>query len=279
MTFLAEEEGEEGENTFPPTTTAAARESEIRRRAVRERYSKLARSKRSISGREKDLPSSIMCEDGDCCSQSLITIGVTVPTEALEISAGCGSPLDLVSLKEGDIVVDLGSGGGIDVFRASRFVGKSGRAIGVDSTPEMISRARETAERYRDDYANVEFRLGEIERLPIESESVDYVISNCVINLSPDKPSVFGEAFRVLKPGGVFAVADITLEKEIPTTARTNDMDSWSACIAGALADSEYEKLLHEAGFKEVQIQHVSPSNIGVYPFPYFSSHIKAIKK
>ncbi len=236
------------------------------RKAVKERYSKVATSQ------------------ADCCGggargddSSLVTLGGDVPVEASEVNAGCGSPLLLVTPKEGDVVLDLGSGGGIDVFRASQIVGEKGRALGVDATPEMVWRARETKSKYGDRYANVEFRLGEIERLPIESGAVDYVISNCVINLSPDKPAVFRESFRVLKAGGVFAVADITLPEEIPESAR-NDMDSWSACIAGALVDSEYRKLLEDAGFQEVQIEHVSDSNIGKYPFSYNSSHVKARK-
>ncbi len=218
------------------------------------------------------------CNEDGCCSDSnLIQLGETVPVEASSVQAGCGSPLILVSPEEGDVVVDLGSGGGIDIFRASQLIGEKGRAIGVDATPEMIWRARETKSKYGDKYANVEFRLGEIEHLPIGSKSVDYVISNCVINLSPDKLAVFRESFRVLKEGGVFAVADVTLQREIPDMAR-NDMDSWSACIAGALTDSEYERLLASAGFQGVEIEHVSDSNIGEYPFSYFSSHIKARK-
>jgi arsenite methyltransferase len=157
-------------------------------------------------------------------------------------------------------------------------VGAKGRAIGVDATPEMIWRARETKSKYGSKYANAEFRLGEIEHLPVESGTVDYVISNCVINLSPDKPAVFRESFRVLKGGGGFAVADVTLPKEIPEGAR-KDMDSWSSCIAGALTDSDYRRLLQEAGFHSVEIEHVSDSNIGKYPFKYHSSHIKAMKR
>ncbi|MGI0090639.1 MAG: methyltransferase domain-containing protein [Nitrososphaerales archaeon] len=239
-------------------------ETEIRK-AVKERYSKLATS-----------------SEASCCcggnTQSLISIGEAVPIEASSINAGCGSPLVLVSPKEGETVLDLGSGGGIDIFRASQIVGTSGRAIGIDATPEMIWRARDTKAKYGNKYSNVEFRLGEIEHLPVEPNSVDYVISNCVINLSPDKLAVFKESFRVLKQGGVFAVADVTLQREIPTNAR-NDMDSWSACIAGALTDSEYTKLLQTAGFQDIEIEHVSTTNIGEYPFPYYSSHIKAIKR
>ncbi len=236
------------------------------RKAVKERYARMAITSDSSC-----------CGEGDCGNTDLISVGEAVPVEASSINAGCGSPLLLVNPKEGDVVLDLGSGGGIDIFRASQLVGGTGRAIGVDATPEMIWRARETRSKYGDKYANTEFRLGEIEHLPIESKSVDYVISNCVINLSPDKPAVLKESFRVLKEGGVFAVADITLQEEIPETAR-KDMDSWSACIAGALTDSEYRSLLGGAGFQDVEIEHVSDANIGKYPFKYFSSHVTAKK-
>jgi arsenite methyltransferase len=232
------------------------------RKAVKERYAKLAVSSDSSC-----------CAAGDCGDSGLVSVGV--PVEASSVNAGCGSPLLLIDPKKGDVVLDLGSGGGIDIFRASQLVGMSGKAIGVDATPEMIWRSRETKSKYGDKYANTEFRLGEIEHLPIESNSVDYVISNCVINLSPDKLAVFRESFRVLKEDGVFAVADVTLEEEIPEAAR-KDMESWSACIAGTLTDSEYRKLLGTAGFQDIRIEHVSDSNIGKYPFRYFSSHVKA---
>jgi arsenite methyltransferase len=235
------------------------------RKAVKERYARMATTSD---------PS--CCNDVDC-NTDLISLGEAVPAEASSVGAGCGSPLLLISPKQGDVVLDLGSGGGIDIFRASQLVGVTGKAIGVDATPEMVWRARETKSKYGDKYANTEFRLGEIEHLPIESKSVDYVISNCVINLSPDKPAVLRESFRVLKGGGIFAVADITLQNEIPETAR-KDMDSWSACLAGALIDSEYRSLLSDAGFQDLKIEHVSDSNIGKYPFKYFSSHIIAKK-
>lgn len=248
----------------------ASSEIEIRK-AVRDRYSKLAINSQA------ETP--ICCADESCCSSStLIQIGEQIPDEATAVNAGCGSPLSLVSLKEGDFLVDLGSGGGIDIFRASQIIGEEGKAIGIDATPEMIWRARDTARKYGDKYRNTEFRLGEIEHLPIESNSVDYVISNCVINLSPDKLAVFRESFRVLRNDGVFAVADVTLPKEIPESAR-KDMDSWTSCVAGALTDSEYIRLLQLAGFKNVSIEHVSTTNIGEFSFPYFSSHIKAVKK
>ena len=232
------------------------------RKAVKERYAKIAVS--SETG---------CCAGQDCAQPS----SAEVPVEASAVNAGCGSPLLLINPRAGDVVVDLGSGGGIDIFRASQLVGSDGRAIGVDATPEMIWRARETKSKNGDRYSNAEFRLGEIEHLPIESNSADYVISNCVINLSPDKLAVFRESFRVLRDEGVFAVADVTLQKEIPREAR-NDMDSWSACMAGALTDQEYERLLRAAGFIGVEVSHVSSSNIGEYPFGYFSSHIRAKK-
>ena len=236
------------------------------RKAVKERYSKLATS------------SEQSCCGGDSCdTSSLITIGEAVPVEASSINAGCGSPLLLVTPKEGDVVVDLGSGGGIDIFRASQKVGASGKAIGVDATPEMIWRVGIQRQSTATRYSNVEFRLGEIEHLPIESNSVDYIISNCVINLSPDKLAVFRESFRVLKQGGMFAVADVTLPREIPENAR-KDMDSWSACMAGALIDSDNKKLLQTAGFKDIENRaciYDKYRRVSV-PLPY--SHIKARK-
>jgi arsenite methyltransferase len=242
------------------------------RKAVKKRYAKIATSRSNKS---------CCTDDTACCNNNdsdLITLGEAVPAEASSVNAGCGSPLTLINPKEGDVILDLGSGGGIDVFRASSLVGESGKSIGVDATPEMVWRARDTKAKYGDKYANTEFRLGEIEHLPIKSKSVDYVISNCVINLSPDKSAVFREAFRVLKPSGVFAVADVTLPKNIPASAK-EDLDSWSACVAGALTDSEYRGLLENAGFRDVEIEHVSTTNIGEHQFPYHSSHVKAKKR
>ncbi|HVC26871.1 MAG TPA: methyltransferase domain-containing protein [Nitrososphaerales archaeon] len=236
------------------------------RKAVKERYAKMATTSEVGS-----------CGGDGCGDSTVVSLGEAVPIEASSVNAGCGSPLLLVSPQQGDVILDLGSGGGIDVFRASVMVGGKGRAIGVDATPEMIWRARETKAKYGGKYSNAEFRLGEIEHLPVESGSVDYVISNCVINLAPDKAAVFEEAFRVLKGGGTFAVADVTLPTEIPESAR-KDMDSWSACIAGALTDSAYKTLLTRAGFRGVEIEHLSDSNVGEYPFTYHSSHIKAKK-
>lgn len=236
------------------------------RKAVKERYSQMAVSSDTTC-----------CDGGNCDDSTLLTVAGPVPVEASSVSAGCGSPLLLINPQEGNVVLDLGSGGGIDVFRASSMIGERGKAIGVDATPEMVWRARETKTKYGAKYNNVEFRLGEIEHLPVESNAVDYVISNCVINLSPDKLAVFKEAFRVLKKGGVFAVADITLPTEIPEISR-RDMDSWSACIAGALTDTDYKDKLLAAGFSDIGIEHVSDSDIGEFSFKYYSSHIKARK-
>jgi arsenite methyltransferase len=241
------------------------------RKAVRERYARLA-----IIG-----DSSCCGENSNCCTPSAGT--EDIPLEASSVNAGCGSPLALISPKTGDVVLDLGSGGGIDVFRASSLVGETGQAIGVDATPEMIWRARDTAKKYGDRYQNVEFRLGEIEKIPVMEESVDYVISNCVINLSPEKQRVFNEAFRVLKPGGVFAVADITVEEEIPDSERKN-MNSWSACVSGSISKENYRRMLKLAGFAEISIEDLqnedtrNNADAPRYPFKTFSSHIKARK-
>jgi arsenite methyltransferase len=244
--------------------------SEVRN-AVRERYARLA-----IIG-----DSNCCGENSNCCAVGTGT--EDIPLEASSVNAGCGSPLTLISPKTGDVVLDLGSGGGIDVFRASLLVGETGRAIGVDTTPEMIWRARDTAKKYSDKYQNVEFRLGEIEKIPVTEESVDYVTYNCVINLSPEKQQVLNEAFRVLKPGGVFAVADITVDEEIPDSARKN-MDSWSACVSGSISKENYRRMLKLAGFVEISIADLQNEAIRNnadaprYPFNTSSSHIKARK-
>jgi len=178
--------------------------------------------------------------------------------EGANLGLGCGNPTELASLKEGEVVLDLGSGGGVDCFIAANKVGDKGKAIGVDMTSEMISRARENTK--IGNYSNVEFRLGEIENLPVADNFVDVVISNCVINLSPDKGRVFRESFRVLKPGGRLMVSDIVLLKELPESIR-NDMAAWVGCIAGASQKEEYLSSVANAGFEEVEI--VSESSLG----------------
>ncbi|MCL5036804.1 MAG: arsenite methyltransferase [Chloroflexi bacterium] len=173
-----------------------------------------------------------------------------IPREA-NLGLSCGNPTALAGLKEGEVVLDLGSGAGFDCFLAAAKVGPGGRVIGVDMTPEMIEKARNTAK--KNGVENVEFRLGEIENLPAADSSVDVVISNCVINLSPDKPGVLREVYRVLKPGGRLAVSDIALLKELPEKI-LESIVAYVGCISGAVIIDEYEKVVREAGFKNVKI-------------------------
>jgi arsenite methyltransferase len=172
-----------------------------------------------------------------------------LPNTVTDVAFGCGNPTAIAALQPGQVVLDLGSGGGIDCFLAAKMVGDSGKVFGVDMTPEMIRLARENASKVG--ATNVEFRLGEIEHLPIESDSVDVIISNCVINLSPDKDQVFREAFRVLKPGGRLQVSDIVWTKPVPEEIKS-DMEQWAGCIAGALLESEYTGKIATAGFVDV---------------------------
>ncbi|GIW15863.1 MAG: hypothetical protein KatS3mg063_1716 [Tepidiforma sp.] len=172
-----------------------------------------------------------------------------LPATVTDVAFGCGNPTAIAALEPGQVVLDLGSGGGIDCFLAAKMVGPAGRVIGVDMTPEMIRLARKNAEKVG--APNVEFRLGEIENLPVADESVDVIISNCVINLSPDKPRVFREAFRVLKPGGRLQVSDIVWTRPVPEEIRS-DMEKWAGCIAGALLESEYLDHIRAAGFVDV---------------------------
>jgi len=237
--------------------TLSAREQ---REAVRNRYSTIARSEEEngcCESRSESSGSGGCCDDGDAAASSAERLGYTTEDiEAVEAGAdlglGCGNPGALASLDRGETVLDLGSGAGFDCFLAAREVGAEGHVIGVDMTPEMIERARENRE--KNDAANVEFRLGEIEYLPVADESVDVVISNCVINLSPAKERVFAEAFRVLRPGGRLAVADVVVTAEVPEQFRT-DPESVSACVAGAATVNELEAMLVEAGFEDVAIE------------------------
>ena len=174
----------------------------------------------------------------------------SVPEES-NLGLGCGNPLALASLKEGDTVLDLGSGAGFDCFLAAKKVGNTGKVIGVDMTPEMIEKARGNAKKAC--YENVEFRLGEIENLPVEDNSIDVIISNCVVNLSPDKKRVFEESFRVLKPGGSLMVSDIVLLKELPDCIKDSE-DAYIHCVAGAIKKDDYLGAIREAGFSEVTI-------------------------
>ncbi len=175
--------------------------------------------------------------------------------DGANLGLSCGNPVALASLKRGETVVDLGSGGGFDVFIAGRKLGPEGRAIGVDMTPEMVARARRSAEPYRErtGFDNVEFRLGEIEHLPIADHSADVVISNCVINLSPDKPQVWREIARVLKPGGRAAVSDLALLKPLPTELR-GMVEALVGCIAGAVLVEETQRMAEAAGLRDIRL-------------------------
>jgi arsenite methyltransferase len=175
-----------------------------------------------------------------------------LPADAIAASLGCGNPTALAELKAGEIVLDLGSGGGIDVLLSARRVGPTGKAYGLDMTDEMLALARENQRNAG--AQNVEFLKGEIENIPLPHESVDVVISNCVINLSADKARVLREAFRVLKPGGRFAVSDIVVRGEMPSEIRSR-LEAWAGCIAGALEESEYRAKLADAGFERIDIE------------------------
>jgi ubiquinone/menaquinone biosynthesis C-methylase UbiE len=173
-----------------------------------------------------------------------------VPEEAI-MGLGCGNPTATADLKVGEVVLDLGSGAGVDVFLAANKVGPTGKAIGVDMTKEMIDKAKRIATNHG--YQNVEFRLGEMESLPVEDEYVDVIISNCVVNLSPDKSKVFQEAYRALKPGGRLTVSDIVSEGALPDEIKT-DSNAWACCIGGALEQQEYLEKIKEAGFKDIEV-------------------------
>ena len=234
------------------------------RRAVRERYARIARESETDAGSCSD--------DGGCCAGGSDGSGgagtgtdtderarqlgysgndVDAAGEA-NLGLGCGNPKALAAMEDGETALDLGSGAGFDCFLAAREVGEGGRVVGVDMTPEMVERARENAS--GSEFGNVEFRLGEIEHLPVADGSVDVVISNCVINLSPDKPQVFREAYRVLRPGGRLAVSDVVLTAEIPVELRA-DPESVASCVAGASTVDALETMLDDAGFEGVDVE------------------------
>ena len=221
------------------------------KKAVREGYARIAKQESSCCA-----PANSCCGSTDLAQNISKSIGYTekelntVPDGA-NLGLGCGNPVALASLKKGEIVLDLGSGAGLDSFLAANKVGKSGRVIGVDMTPEMIERARENAR--EGNYANVEFRLGEIENLPVADNYVDAVISNCVINLVPDKRGVFAEVFRVLKPGGRLMISDIVLLSELPDFIK-DSVEAYVGCLSGAVMRDEYLEAIKAAGFQEVRI-------------------------
>ncbi|UCE11890.1 MAG: arsenite methyltransferase [Candidatus Thorarchaeota archaeon] len=181
-----------------------------------------------------------------------------LPSSATESFAGCGNPVALASLRAGETVLDLGSGAGLDVFMAARQVGETGRVIGIDMTPAMLEKARMNVEKIG--LTNVEFREGDIENLPVDDDSIDVIISNCVINLAPDKAKVFRESFRVLRPGGRLMVSDIVLEVGLPTGFR-DEIATYTGCIGGAISEDEYLQHIRDAGFENVEV--VSKAGFG----------------
>jgi len=224
------------------------------RKAVREQYGRVAESSASGCG-----CSSTACCDGsgsDANAASLqlgySSFDIHQVPEGANMGLGCGNPRAIASLKTGETVLDLGSGGGFDCFLAVREVGESGAVIGVDMTPEMVSKARLNAEKAG--HKNVEFRLGEIENLPVADGVVDVILSNCVINLSPEKPRVFQESYRVLKPGGRLAISDVVATTELPEQVK-NDMALFTGCVSGAATITEIESMLQAAGFERIEIQ------------------------
>jgi len=227
--------------------------SENIRDAVKERYAQAARQART--GNTSCCGTS-PAQDG-CCdpiTSNLYSIQESgdVPELALRASLGCGNPTALAELKPGEVVLDLGSGGGIDVLLSARRVGPTGKAYGLDMTDDMLALARENQRKAG--VGNVEFLKGEIENIPLSDNSVDVIISNCVINLSADKDRVLREAFRVLKPGGRFAVSDVVVTGDVPAEVRKN-VELWIGCIAGALRDTEYVGKLAAAGFESIEIE------------------------
>jgi arsenite methyltransferase len=218
---------------------------------VRKGYAKIARKSDSCCE-----PANSCCGDIGMASAISQQIGYSeeelksIP-EGANLGLGCGNPIALASLKEGEFVLDLGAGAGFDCFLAANQVGATGKVIGIDMTPEMVEKARENAK--KGNYTNVEFKLGEIEDLPIDNEIVDIIISNCVINLSPDKKKVFEEAFRVLKPGGRIMVSDIVLLKELPDFIK-DSIDAYVSCVSGALLKDDYIESIKNAGFQDIEI-------------------------
>ncbi len=230
--------------------------SDIVRESVRDSYTRVAEANEngknhgvasgccgvsSESGINAIVSSRLGYSESDCCN---------IPAGA-DMGLGCGNPRAIADLKPGEVVLDLGSGGGFDAFLAAREVGEDGQVIGVDMTPAMVSKARAIA--LDADFQNVEFRLGEIEHLPVADDSIDVIISNCVINLSPNKPQVFREAFRVLRPGGRLAISDVVASVELPDQMR-NDQELYSACIAGASTIDILYEIIRSAGFDDVLI-------------------------
>lgn len=243
-------------NSPSATNSMSHQQADAVRNHVRSNYAKVAEASNAGSCCGVESSCCGVSDDIDINTLNSLRLGYSqedlenVPAGA-DMGLGCGNPRAIAALQTGQVVLDLGSGGGFDAFLAAREVGASGRVIGVDMTPEMISKARNNAEKAQFD--NVEFRLGEIEHLPVADSTIDVIISNCVINLSPDKSRVFQDAYRVLKPGGRLAISDVVATIELPEELRS-DPALYAGCMAGALHIDELASLLHEAGFIDIQI-------------------------
>jgi len=252
---------------------------------VKERYAGIAKG--SVIG----------CGTSCCCGPAPSLVNIMDMGKALDyaeedlllapgeanLGLGCGNPIAIAELKEGETVLDMGSGAGFDAFLAAKRVGASGKVIGVDMTPEMVEKAEVNAEKLK--LANVEFRLGEIERLPVENDSVDVIISNCVINLSPDKPAVFREMYRALKPGGRLSISDVLRSGEIPKEIKDNP-EAYTSCVAGAMLPDEVKTILADLGFQEINIKPKDRSEEIIHGWDIgrdvehvvFSAYIQAVK-
>ena len=224
-------------------------EREEIRQAVRDKYGSVAQATDTGCG----------CSISSCCNPGDVSVALgyspeqlTAAPEGANMGLGCGNPHAIASLKEGETILDLGSGGGFDCFLAAQAVGETGRVIGVDVTPEMVSKAHQNGASAG--FKNIEFRLGEIESLPVADASVDVIISNCVINLSPEKPRVFREALRVLKPGGRLAISDVVATAQLPDEMK-KDLALYAGCVAGAASIDELVDMLRKAGFTHIRIQ------------------------
>ncbi len=247
-------------------------DSQAIRMAVRERYARAATRGTSCCGEGESATPGTAVGGASCCAAQPITFrdGRAVPEALASASLGCGAPIEAAALQPGETVVDLGSGAGLDVFFAGDRVGTGGRAIGVDMTPEMIAKARSNAAALG--VANVEFRLGEIEHLPLADATADVVISNCVINLLPDKRPAFEEAFRILRPGGRLIVSDIVSSLPLPDEFKTPER--WTACLAGAIPQADYLHFMEQAGFTNVKVL----SKTGYSIVDLFSVTVRAVK-
>ena len=226
---------------------------------VREKYSQIATQ-------SKEQNAASCCGAGGCSTVDYTIFAedyskLTGYVEGADLALGCGIPTEFAQIKEGDTVVDLGSGAGNDAFVARALVGERGKVIGIDMTPAMIDKARENADKLG--FNNVEFRLGEIEHLPIAASRADVVVSNCVLNLVPDKRQAFAEMYRILKPGAHFSVSDVVLRGELPDALK-HDAEMYAGCVAGAIQQDDYLRLLADVGFADVQVQKEKPIEIPV---------------